>query len=205
MDYEKWALDYVLDDENSNTEIVPEINIEYISYDDMKNGTGLRTVMWVTGCSHRCKGCHNPQTWDCNHGVPFTPDYRADILDSLKPEWIEGITFSGGDPLFQRNRKTIGELIRDIKKLYPEKNIWLYTGYTLTSPSECLLTDKKGDIIQVPFLRDVDVLVDGPFIQEIRDADLKLGMDPLYRGSSNQRIVDMKTSIKTGKIVLKEV
>ncbi|NCC45274.1 MAG: anaerobic ribonucleoside-triphosphate reductase activating protein, partial [Clostridia bacterium] len=100
-----------------------------ITKDDMLNGDGLRVVLWVAGCSHHCKGCQNPSTWDPNGGIPFEAKDEAEIFSQLDHSYIEGITFSGGDPLYEENREEITRLAKEIKKRYPEKTIWLYTGY----------------------------------------------------------------------------
>lgn len=207
MDYVKMAQDWAEYEKELEYDAIPtpQINVEYISYDDMKNGTGLRTVVWVTGCSHHCKNCHNPQTWDPNHGVPFTIELEEDVYASLKNDWVEGITFSGGDPLFCQNRDYIGSMVKTIKDKFPSKNIWVYTGYQLKEIKNFLLCDKAGNEIQVPWLKYIDVLVDGPFEQQIRNIDVKNGADPMYRGSSNQRLIDIPKSIRQGAVVNKEV
>ncbi len=154
--------------------------------DSIVDGPGLRTVIWTQGCSHKCKGCQNPQTWDFNGGgeVPLKLVYEA--IDELK--YQTGITFSGGDPMFQPYPCT--ELARYCKdKGY---NIWVYTGFTY----EKILEMAKKDKIYLEFLKYIDVLVDGPFILKERNLNL------LFRGSSNQRLIDVPKSLKENKIVL---
>ena len=104
------------------------MNYHNITVDDMKNGDGLRTVLWVSGCDHRCRGCQNPQTWPETSGIPFDEDAKAELFEALSRDYMNGVTFSGGDPLFCRNRDTVGALIEEIHEKLPEKTIWLYTG-----------------------------------------------------------------------------
>ena len=146
-----------------------------ITKDDMLNGDGLRVVLWVAGCAHKCKGCHNPITWDPDGGLPFDEAAKKEIFDQLDKDYISGITFSGGDPLYQVEAFT--ELARRIKE-ETGKTIWCYTGYTW----ETLLA--KHDPLVMSLLENLDVLVDGPFVEELRDPDLQ------FRGSSNQRIIE---------------
>ena len=154
----------------------------------MTNGVGLRTVLWVSGCEHKCKGCQNPCTWDLNRGEDFTSEKKELLYKYLDNKYIKGITFSGGDPLHPRNRGEVGKLILDIKANYPSKDIWLYTGYTWEEVKE----------LNLDFLRYIDVLVDGRFILKERDINLR------WCGSSNQRVIDVKESLKEGKIILFE-
>lgn len=163
------------------------MNYHNITKDDMCNGDGLRVVLWVSGCSHKCKNCQNPITWDPDDGLPFDEDAAAELYGILNKTYISGITFSGGDPLYERNRETIYRIIKEIKYLYPTKTIWLYTGYTF---------DKAKEIIPHDILINIDVIVDGPYIESLRDVQLK------WRGSSNQRVIDVKESIAMDKIVL---
>lgn len=144
---------------------------------DMKNGDGLRTVLWVAGCSHRCPGCHNPITWDPNDGIPFDQAAKEEIFEELSRDYISGITLSGGDPLFPGNRDTVAELIYEIKEKFPEKTIWLYTGYLWE------------DVKDLPGISQVDVLVDGPYVEVLRDTTLH------WKGSSNQRVIDVPSTL----------
>jgi len=155
-----------------------------ISRDNMLNGDGLRAVLWVAGCSHQCKDCHNPITWDINGGVPFDEAAEKELFEALSPSYISGITFSGGDPLHIKNRDEVGRLIEKIHNEMPSKPIWLYTGYLWE------------EIMQLDFIKYVDVIVDGEFISELKDNKLH------WRGSSNQRVIDVKKSIDSGHAVL---
>ncbi len=155
-----------------------------ITTDDMLNGDGLRVVLWVAGCNHHCKNCHNPSTWDINSGIPFDSKAMEEIIADMKAPHISGITFSGGDPLHPRNRDEIGEIISKIKRVYPEKSVWLYTGY------------EWDEIKNLPFIDMIDVLVDGEYKEELRNINLA------WRGSSNQDVINVKESLKTGSKIL---
>lgn len=161
-----------------------------VTHADMLNGEGLRVVLWVSGCSHHCPGCQNPMTWDENDGIPFDDDTIAEIYHDLDQDWCDGITLSGGDPLFIKNRKTIRDLVLNIKNLYPNKTIWCYTGYTF----EDLLEQNDPNLTDI--LSCVDVLLEGRFVMKLRDDKVH------YVGSSNQRIINVPKSLKSGKIVL---
>ncbi|MBQ2833204.1 MAG: anaerobic ribonucleoside-triphosphate reductase activating protein [Clostridia bacterium] len=160
------------------------MNYHNITVDDMLNGDGLRTVLWVSGCDHRCRGCQNPQTWPEESGIPFDDAAREELFEALSRDYMNGITFSGGDPLFCPNRRTVGELIMEIRERLPEKTIWLYTGSLFE------------EIKSIPFIRLVDVVVDGPYIESLRDTQLH------WKGSKNQRVIDVKRTFEEGRVVL---
>ena len=143
----------------------------------MLNGDGLRVVLWVSGCSHCCKGCQNPITWDVNSGLLFDDAAKQEIFDQLDKPYISGITFSGGDPLHSANRMDVRTLMAEIKEKYPKKTIWLYTG------------DVWENVMHYPMMRYVDVLADGEFMIEKRDVKL------MWKGSSNQRVIDVQKSL----------
>lgn len=149
-----------------------------ITKDDMLNGDGLRVVLWVSGCSHCCKGCQNPITWDVNGGVLFDEAAKQEIFEQLDKPYISGITFSGGDPLHSANRMDVRALMAEIREKYPDKTIWLYTG------------DVWENVMHYPIMRYVDVLVDGEFMIEKRDVKL------MWKGSSNQRVIDVQKSLR---------
>ncbi len=155
-----------------------------ITKDDMLNGDGLRVVLWVAGCTHKCKQCQNPITWDINGGLEFGESEKKEIFDQLDQSYISGITFSGGDPLHPQNRQPVYELAKEIKEKYPHKTIWLYTGF---------LWEEIKDLPIIPYL---DVLVDGEFKIDLLDPQLH------WKGSSNQRVIDVPATIKTGEVVL---
>ena len=150
----------------------------------MLNGEGLRTVLWVAGCSHNCPQCHNPVTWDINGGLAFDEAAKEELFEELKKDYISGVTFSGGDPLHEKNRKEIEKLAEDIREKFPDKTIWLYTGY------------EWEEICGLPFLPNIDVIVDVVFKIEEKDNSLH------WKGSANQRVIDVKESLKTGKVQL---
>ena len=144
----------------------------------MLNGDGLRVVLWVAGCSHCCKECHNPFTWDPDVGLPFDEKAKQEIFEQLDKPYISGITFSGGDPLHAANRMEVRNLMAEIKEKYPGKTIWLYTG------------DSWENIYHYSLMKYVDVLVDGEFQAERKDVKL------LWKGSSNQRVIDVQKSLQ---------
>ena len=155
-----------------------------ITHDDMLNGDGLRVVLWVAGCTHHCPQCQNPITWDIEGGLPFDEEAHDEVMTELEKDYVSGITFSGGDPLPPENRGTVGALIEEIKEKYPQKTIWLYTGFVW------------DEIKNLPFVAQIDVLVDGPF--QINKLDVKLH----WRGSSNKRVINVKETLRLGQIVL---
>ncbi len=181
------------------------INIHNITHDDMLNGEGLRVVLWVAGCAHRCEGCQNPCTWDPNGGIPFTQWEEAEFWTWLDKPWTQGATFSGGDPLHPANREYIGKMMKKIKETRPGKDIWCYTGYTLVAENgEFRLEDAQGNSFAYPELKYIDVLVDGRFELKTRQGDIAAKRKVRWRGSSNQRLIDVPASLKAGKIVEKE-
>lgn len=155
-----------------------------ITKDDMLNGDGLRVVLWVAGCSHCCRECQNPITWDPNGGLPFTEKEEEEIFAELDKDYVSGITFSGGDPLHPSNISAVTALAEKIRRQYPEKTIWLYTG----SVWEEICNEKI-----VSFL---DVCVDGEFLIDKKDTALR------WKGSSNQRVIDVPATLREGKIIL---
>ena len=178
------------------------INYHNITKEDMNNGDGLRVVLWVAGCSHQCPQCQNPQTWNPDNGLPFDEWAQAELWEALNKPWIKGLTFSGGDPLHCANRTYIGELAKQVKERLPEKDIWCYTGYQLSYEDEIFtLTDKLGNAFTYPALSNIDVLCDGPFEYLTRESDLNSEKFVPWVGSSNQRIIDVKETISTGRII----
>lgn len=157
-----------------------------ITTDDMRNGDGLRTVLWVAGCAHHCPGCHNPITWDADGGLAFDEAAKAELFEKLEKPYISGVTFSGGDPLHPKNRDEVEKLTKEIRNRLPQKTIWVYTGYTFE------------EIRDLQWLNLIDVLVDGRYEADKRDIKLH------WKGSSNQRVIDMKKTLDTGKIAIFE-
>lgn len=170
----------------------------------MNNGDGLRVVLWLSGCSHHCYNCQNPQTWNPDNGILFDEDAKQEIFEELSKDYISGITLSGGDPLYQENVSQVLSLIKEIKEKFPDKTIWLYTGYTYEQIMWPVITDdfnpERDKLISEKrkILRLCDVLVDGEYIDEQRDITLK------WKGSANQRVIDVQKSIKDKKVQLYE-
>ena len=150
------------------------MNYHNITKEDMLNGDGLRVVLWVAGCNHQCKGCHNPITWDENGGLPFDKEAEDELFEALDKPHIDGITFRGGDPLFPANRSEVLRLVKKTREKFPQKTIWLYTGY------------KWDDVKDLDGIELVDVLVDGEFVEELKDNNLH------WVGSANQRVLNVK-------------
>lgn len=151
-----------------------------ITKDDMKNGEGLRVVLWLSGCNHKCPGCQNPITWNPDDGLIFDEAAEKEIFDQLEKEYIAGITFSGGDPLHENNIDGVSKLIAKIRSLYPGKNIWLYSGYTY----EYLKHSKESiDQKRLNIVHHCDVFCDGPYIKELKDNNIH------WVGSSNQKVL----------------
>lgn len=175
------------------------MNYHIIKTDDMLNGSGLRVVLFVSGCDNHCKGCHNPETWDINSGQFFDEDALKKISDELNKDYISGITISGGDPLKYENLPDVYDIVSFVKNNYPEKNIWLYTGYTLTlSDFEDRDTCWDNTALRNQIIRKCDIVCDGEFIDSLADVNTP------WVGSINQRVIDVKATIKKGKIILKE-
>lgn len=161
---------------------------------DIADGPGVRVSLFVSGCTHHCKGCFNPQTWDFTFGSEYTKAVGEEILKALEPDYIDGLTLLGGEPMEPVNQRGLLPLVKKMKKLYPQKTVWCYTGYTLEtellseSRARCECTDE--------LLSYIDVLVDGEFIEEKKDISLR------FRGSSNQRLIDMKKTLETEETVI---
>lgn len=158
-----------------------------ISNFDTANGLGIGNVLWVSGCSHHCPQCHNPQTWDKNFGEEFTDEVLENLIEKLKRPYIKRLTLSGGDPLFLGNRDEITNIVRKVKKELPKIKIWCYTGYLWE------------DVKDLPCMEYIDVLVDGEFKIDLKDISLP------FCGSSNQRIINVQESLKKGSVVLEEL
>lgn len=166
------------------------MNYHNITTDDMLNGDGLRVVLWVSGCEHRCYGCQNPQTHSLSSGILFDKDAEEELFEALNKTYISGITFSGGDPLHTKNRRTVLDLIVKVKKQYPDKTVWIYTGYMW----EDLLA--MDDEIINNILSHINVLVDGKFYLKLKDVNYP------WAGSTNQRVIDVQASLSQDKIIL---
>lgn len=156
------------------------MNYQSITYPDFNNGLGCRVTLWVSGCPHHCPGCHNSETWDYNSGQYFSESVKNKLIDVLKLPYIKGLTVSGGEPLCDNNISKVSKLVEEIKILFPEKDIWLYTGYDI---NELINTRDYNKLIYIQIiLENTDFIVDGKYIEKLRDTSL------MFRGSSNQNI-----------------
>ncbi|MBP1754988.1 MAG: anaerobic ribonucleoside-triphosphate reductase activating protein [Firmicutes bacterium] len=170
------------------------MNYATIKKTDIANGSGVRVSLFVSGCTHHCKGCFNAEAWNFNYGSLFTEETEAEILEALSHTYITGLSLLGGEPLEPVNQRVLLLLVKKMKSIYPNKDIWCYTGYDyerellLESRARCEATDE--------LLSYIDVLVDGEFVEELKDISLQ------FRGSSNQRIIDVKASKRTGELQL---
>lgn len=172
------------------------MNYASIKNCDIANGPGVRVSLFVSGCTHRCKGCFNEIAWDFDYGDPFTQQTIDDILEMLRPGYIKGITLLGGEPFEPQNQPALVELLRQVKVRYPEKSVWAFSGYLFDRD---ILPGKLGDpAVTKEFLSYLDVLVDGPFVEAKKNLSLR------FRGSSNQRIIHVPSSLEKGEIVLWE-
>ena len=172
------------------------MNYAAIKNCDIANGPGVRVSLFVSGCTHRCKGCFNEVAWDFQYGEPFTQETINSLLEMLAPPQIKGLTILGGEPFEPENQPAVLELLRQVKRKYPEKSIWAFSGYLMDRD---ILSGRLGPWeITREYLSYLDVLVDGPFILEKKDLSLR------FRGSSNQRLIDVPATLKNNAIVLWE-
>ena len=202
------------------------MNYHTITYPDQNNGDGLRVVLWLSGCSHHCYNCQNPQTWDANSGIPFDEPAKKELFRELDKDYISGLTLTGGDPLFESNLDDVLDLVTEINKrynfqkvdsanpckmgvsddkntdeirlLFPNKSIWVYSGYSF---EDCLIKPKICEenifrALRCEIIKNVDVMVDGRYIDSQRDITLK------WRGSSNQRVINVQETLKQGRVIL---
>lgn len=170
------------------------MNYGKIKKRDIANGSGIRVSLFVSGCTHHCKGCFNSELWDFSHGKPFTVEIQNEIINALAPSYIQGLTLLGGEPFETDNQKELLSFIKKVKEIYPSKNIWCFTGYTFETD---LLSESKVrcEITHV-LLSYIDILVDGKFEENLKDISLA------FRGSSNQRIIDVKKSLDNNCTIL---
>lgn len=178
------------------------MNYASIKKTDIANGVGVRVSLFVSGCTHHCKECFNPETWNFHYGNPFTEEVQEELLQALSPSHIKGLTLLGGEPMEPVNQRALVPFLRKVKERLPNKSIWCYTGYTLESDLLGICADEDGRVgrarceVTEEFLNMLDILVDGEFKIALKDIRLK------FRGSSNQRILDMKETMKERKAVL---
>lgn len=170
------------------------MNYATIKWRDVSNGPGVRVSLYVSGCRNHCKGCFNPETWDFNYGQPFTKQTEEQIIKELAPEYIKGFTLLGGDPFEPENQVVLAPFLTRLREIYPQKSFWCFTGYDYERD---LLTGKlgNGDLV-MEILSCLDVLVDGKFVEELKDLNLK------FKGSSNQRTILVQESLKRDEVVL---
>lgn len=180
------------------------MNYASIKKTDIANGVGVRVSLFVSGCTHHCRECFNPETWNFEYGKPFTKEVEEELLQALSPSHIKGLTLLGGEPMEPDNQRALVPFLRKVKERFPNKSVWCYTGYTLER--DLLGTRADGSAgsgrarceVTEEFLNMLDILVDGEFQIDLKDIRLK------FRGSSNQRILDMKETMKKRKAVLVE-
>ena len=169
------------------------MNYATIKNCDIANGPGVRVSLFVSGCTHRCPGCFNEVAWDFDYGQPFTQETIDSIIQMLRPAYIRGLTLLGGEPFDPRNQGAVVELLRQIKRELPQKSIWAFSGYLFDKD---ILSGRLGDCTE--YLSYLDVLVDGPFVEAKKNLSLR------FRGSENQRLIDVPASLSAGEIVLWE-
>ena len=170
------------------------MNYATIKWYDISNGPGVRVSLYVSGCRNHCKGCFNPETWDFCYGEPFTPEVEEKIIKGLEPDYIKGFTLLGGDPFEPENQKVLAPFLKWLRARYPDKSFWCFTGYDYEAD---LLTGKLGDgDLVMDMLSCLDVLVDGRFVEELKDLNLK------FKGSSNQRTILVQPSLEKDEVVL---
>ncbi len=172
------------------------MNYGEIKKNDIANGLGVRVSLFVSGCRHCCKNCFNSQTWSFNYGTPFTTETEDYIIKAMEPDYISGLSLLGGEPFEPENQPALINLLKRVKSVYPNKNIWCYTGFLFDS--ELLGQSRANGQYTLELLELIDILVDGRFVEELKDISLK------FRGSSNQRIINVKESLKQNKVVLVE-
>ena len=165
---------------------------------DIANGEGVRVSLFVSGCRNKCKNCFNPETWNFNYGTLFTSEIEDEIIKAMEPSYINGLTILGGEPFEKENQKDLVSFIKKVKQVYPKKSIWMYSGYLfdeeIHNPNgkvHCEVTDT--------ILENIDILVDGKFVEELKNLSLK------FRGSSNQRIIMVQESLKEDKVILSDL
>ncbi len=172
------------------------MNYAEVKYCDIANGIGCRTVLFVSGCRNACIGCFQPETWAFDFGQGFDEKIQQEILASLAPAYIQGLTLLGGDPMEEENQEALVPFLRKVKEAHPTKDIWAYTGYIYDQ--DLVAGGRKHTPFTDEMLSMIDILVDGPFIQEEKDITLR------FRGSRNQRIIDMKKTLADGIVVTSE-
>lgn len=169
------------------------MNYAAIKKTDVANGPGVRVSLFVSGCTHHCKGCFNAETWDFCYGSPYTEEVEEEILEALSPSYIRGLSVLGGEPFEEANRLAVLELMRKVKERYPEKNIWCYSGYDYEKDMLRWIAEGRAEVEQM--LHCIDVLVDGEFVEELKNLRLA------FRGSENQRLIDVPASRRDKQVI----
>ncbi len=164
-----------------------------IKKNDIANGEGVRVSLFVSGCRVNCKHCFQKETWDFNYGKEFNEETKKEIIEALKPNYIKGLTVLGGEPFEKENQEELVKLYREIKQIYPNKDIWSFSGYLFDAD---ILNGKRHFDVTDELLSYIDVLVDGPFVNELKNISLK------FRGSENQRVIDVQKSLKNKEVIL---
>lgn len=172
------------------------MNYATIKKCDIANGEGVRVSLFVSGCTHRCKNCFNQIAWDFQYGTPFTAETEAEIFEELDKGYICGLSLLGGEPFEPQNQRALLPFVKRVRERYPDKNIWCYTGFTFNEKTGLLFEENKNCEATKELVENIDILVDGAFVEELKDISLK------FRGSSNQRVIDVGATLKSGKIVL---
>lgn len=170
------------------------MNFATIKPFDIANGEGVRVSLFVSGCRHGCKNCFNKEAWSFDYGNPYTSQIEEQILKALAPDYISGLTLLGGEPFEPENQPGLLQLVQKVKQIYPNKNIWCYSGFLLDY--ELLGNSRAKTQYTMPLLQHIDILVDGRFVEELKDITLK------FKGSKNQRIIDVQQTLKQNEIVL---
>lgn len=163
---------------------------------DVANGPGVRVSLFVSGCNHHCKNCFNREAWDFNYGEKFTEKQEEQIIEDLKPDYITGLSLLGGEPFEQTNQEGLAPLVEKVKQTYPDKKIWCYTGFTFDKQILGQMIGEEDRSTTKQMLKNIDYIVDGRFVEELKDPKLQ------FRGSSNQRIIDVKKSLAENEIIL---
>ena len=172
------------------------MNYATIKWVDIANGEGVRVSLFVSGCTHGCKNCFNKIAWDFAYGEPFTPEIEEQIIEALSSDYIAGLSLLGGEPLEPQNQAALYPFLKKVRERVPNKSIWMYTGFTFNERTGELVETHKNTPVTKDVIALTDVLVDGPFVEELKDIRLK------FRGSSNQRVIDVQKSLQTKTCVL---
>ena len=172
------------------------MNYATIKKCDIANGEGVRVSLFVSGCTHRCKNCFNAVAWDFSYGEPFTAATEEEIFAELKKSYVNGLSLLGGEPFAPQNQRALLPFVRKVREKFPKKTIWCYTGFVFDEKTGLLREKNKNTECTAELIRHMDVLVDGPFVEELKDISL------VFRGSSNQRVIDVQKTLQRGEIVL---